>query len=505
MPPTLRQVLALPGLQLRPLVAVDQPVALDRPVTWVAVSELADPRPFLEGGELVLSTGMRLRTRDKAKLTAYVERLVEANVAAFGLGIGLTHDQVPPALIEAAAGAGLPLVEVPVETPFIAISKSVSDLLAAEEYDAMARAFEAQRELTRAALGLDGTAQVVNRLAKHVGGWVAVLDAHGTILHASSAAARGRADVLMDEVAALRNRGRLSAAALTTAEESVTIQPLGVREKVRGYLTVGTDQRLDRVRQSVVGVAVSLLSLALERDAPAGAARSVVQEAALGLLIAGAEPGQLPLSALGWDWLVTAPVRVVVASGDAPAIAALHDGLDAAPNNQGWVAIERDERLIVVVRDRTDAVASVSQLLSEHTPCGGSEVASLAALKHSLDEAERALAVARQPGVRWFADLASEGFMGVMDPVAGAGLANALLGPLEDRRNRGDLMASLRAWLAHNGQWDSAANELGVHRHTLRYRINRVEELLERSLDDPGVRAELWFALELRRLGQDAV
>jgi len=117
MPPTLRQVLALPGLELRALVAVDETSTLDRPVTWVAVSELADPRPFLEGGELVLSTGMRLRARDPAKLAAYVERLVEAGVAAFGLGVGLTHDHVPTALIEAADRVGLPLIEVPVQTP----------------------------------------------------------------------------------------------------------------------------------------------------------------------------------------------------------------------------------------------------------------------------------------------------------------------------------------------------------------------------------------------------
>jgi PucR family transcriptional regulator, purine catabolism regulatory protein len=34
-----------------------------------------------------------------------------------------------------------------------------------------------------------------------------------------------------------------------------------------------------------------------------------------------------------------------------------------------------------------------------------------------------------------------------------------------------------------------------VHRHTLRKRIRRAEELLSRDLDSPGVRAELWLAL----------
>ncbi|KPC82992.1 PucR family transcriptional regulator, partial [Streptomyces sp. NRRL WC-3753] len=65
-----------------------------------------------------------------------------------------------------------------------------------------------------------------------------------------------------------------------------------------------------------------------------------------------------------------------------------------------------------------------------------------------------------------------------------------------DATGRGDLVASLRAWLSRHGQWDAAAAELGVHRHTLRYRMRRVEEILGRSLDDPDVRMELWLALK---------
>ena len=58
---------------------------------------------------------------------------------------------------------------------------------------------------------------------------------------------------------------------------------------------------------------------------------------------------------------------------------------------------------------------------------------------------------------------------------------------------------SLAAWLARHGQWDAAAADLGVHRHTLRYRMQRVEELLGRSLDDADLRAELWLALRVSR------
>ena len=102
----------------------------------------------------------------------------------------------------------------------------------------------------------------------------------------------------------------------------------------------------------------------------------------------------------------------------------------------------------------------------------------------------------RGPWPSWYGQLAADGLLAALDPDVARGLAATLLGPLEGRK--GDLVASLAAWLSHHGQWDTAAADLGVHRHTLRYRMRRVEELLGRSLDDPDLRAELWVALRVR-------
>jgi len=55
---------------------------------------------------------------------------------------------------------------------------------------------------------------------------------------------------------------------------------------------------------------------------------------------------------------------------------------------------------------------------------------------------------------------------------------------------------SLRAFLEHNGNWEAAARALGVHRHTLRYRVRRVAELTGRDLDAAADRVEFWLALQ---------
>ena len=62
------------------------------------------------------------------------------------------------------------------------------------------------------------------------------------------------------------------------------------------------------------------------------------------------------------------------------------------------------------------------------------------------------------------------------------------------------LIESLRVFLAEVGSWEAAAAQLGVHRHTLRHRIARVEALTGRDLSRMEDRVELWVALRARGL-----
>ncbi|WP_344291514.1 helix-turn-helix domain-containing protein, partial [Streptomyces synnematoformans] len=115
-------------------------------------------------------------------------------------------------------------------------------------------------------------------------------------------------------------------------------------------------------------------------------------------------------------------------------------------------------------------------------------------------QAEQALSVARRRGrvLVEHEDVTAGSVMDLLADDAVQAFADGTLRALRehDERGRGDLVASLRAWLSRHGQWDAAAADLGVHRHTLRYRMRRVEEILGRSLDDPDTRMELWLALK---------
>ena len=77
-----------------------------------------------------------------------------------------------------------------------------------------------------------------------------------------------------------------------------------------------------------------------------------------------------------------------------------------------------------------------------------------------------------------------------------------VLGPVEQGEGSyGDeLLRSLDVFIESNGHWEKAANALFCHRHTLRYRIRRVEQLTGRDFSNARDRIEFWLALRGREL-----
>ncbi len=115
----LRTVLEAPRLRLR-LLTGEQ--ALDRRVSGIFTTDLLDPRRYLSGGELVL-TGLMWRRMPEDSET-FVLSLVEAGVTALAAG-DAAFGSVPPDLVAACRRHGFPLLEVPVDVSFAAITEHV--------------------------------------------------------------------------------------------------------------------------------------------------------------------------------------------------------------------------------------------------------------------------------------------------------------------------------------------------------------------------------------------
>ena len=182
---------------------------VDHSVRWVHISELADPTPWLSGGELLLTTGMNLLDEDAQR--AFVERLAGHDLAGLGLGVGFAHRETPAAVREAAAALDFPVFEVPYDTPFIAITEKAFSHLVNEQYAVLQRALSAHERLERIVLSEQGLEGVTAALASLIGGTAMVFDARGELLARCDGSAPLSAEVLAAPGAEVRERARAGA------------------------------------------------------------------------------------------------------------------------------------------------------------------------------------------------------------------------------------------------------------------------------------------------------
>ncbi|OSP44270.1 hypothetical protein B7767_05835, partial [Streptomyces sp. 13-12-16] len=175
-PPTppvrLDALLAREDLGLRRVAGPDDPGTV---VHWAHASEMADPYPYLLGGELLLSAGVHIPEGAGAGyFDAYVSRIVAAGGAALGFGVAPVHEAVPGALAEACEMHGLPLLEVPPRTTFSGVARAVWQLMAQARLAELRRVTEAQQSLATAASRPDPVRPVLHQLAQRIGGWAAL-------------------------------------------------------------------------------------------------------------------------------------------------------------------------------------------------------------------------------------------------------------------------------------------------------------------------------------------
>lgn len=358
MPPTLASLVQHSALKLTVRAGADR---LDAPVRWAHASELADPVPYMEGGELLLVTATNLDAENPEAMRRYVRRLAGAGVVGLGFAVGVTYDDVPQPLVDAAEEAGLPLLEVPRRTPFLAIAKAVSSEIAADQYRAVTAGFEAQRELTRAALAGDGPAELLTRLAAHVDGWAALYDASGAVVAAAPDWAARRAARLTRDVERLRERPAPASVVVGDTDDRVELQSLGTGRRVRGALAVGTGAALGTAERYAVHSAVALLTLTTARSRSLQGAEQRLGAAVLRMLLAGQPDHARGVAGDLYGGLLDAPFRLLIAeAGEPSATAQLAEAMETAAARSGetLLMVPEGERLVVLAADGGAAVAA---------------------------------------------------------------------------------------------------------------------------------------------------
>ncbi|MGH2996585.1 MAG: PucR family transcriptional regulator [Gaiellaceae bacterium] len=471
---TVQDIAAMPELRLGVAAGAD---GLGNEVTWLHVSELADPTPFLEGGEFLLTTGLgvgELATTQRA----YVRRLAKHGLAGLGFGVGFGFADVPAPLVEEAGKLGFPILSVPYEVPFVAITKGAFRHLANEQLGELTRALEVNERLADAVLQSRGVVALLAIVCNHLDCSLALVDENGRVVSERHVGERLSFENALElPVVANQETATLKA---VRAEE-----PFGEYDRLvlhHGQTALAFE--LSRRR------AVSAAELRLAGDLLEDLEEDRLDDREVGRRMAafGLEAGRdyAALLALPRDGVSSEQLRSDVA-----------EELDRRSVRYLSTA-RRDRAAFLVESDNESDVFRLAQGIAEAEPkarVGIGRPAQGRGLGRSLLEARAALDAASSD-VASYHDLGSLELLLSLPEAALEAFVDRVLGPVVGAPR---ILESLAALLDSGCRWSEAAEALGVHRHTLRYRMERLREQTGRHPDVPEQRMELWLAVKARQ------
>ncbi len=500
----LRSLLAMTEVDLQLVTGEDE---LERFVRWVVTTDLLDPSRYLSGGELVL-TGMQWR-RDPSDSDTFVNTLARAKVAGLAAGDAL-YGEPPEDLVEACRRHRIPLFRVPEHIAFATVTEQINRNLSTGRASDLAAILDRHRQLVSGG-GLDS---VLDLLHRNLGTPCWVVSSTGRVV-------AGPADAPPDEVrAAALSAPRLPHVIVLggTRFSLFAVDPDSTSRVADWFLVFQSDHKdWPEERRALTGELAAIVALERARLDDRQSAEGRLAQELIELIVSDAKPAEI-ISRLELTGLALSDrYLAVAATADNGAVrpgelrAILREILSGRTPAAGVVDGEAIALVPVGDEDALDdhihrAIEALEPgLQGSRLSVGISGAVDGEGLRGAVEEARyaRRMAAERQQptSIVRHDELATHMLLlaSVPDEVRRM-FRMRLLDPLTtyDRDNRADLVHTLETFLQVSGSWSKCAELLHVHVNTLRYRVQRIEELTDRDLSRLEDRVDFFLALALR-------
>jgi len=535
-PLTMREILELDPLGRGRLVAGAN--GLDNEVRWVTIVEVLEDVGRLEPGELLVTTAYQL-SEEPLRQREYVAGLAERGLAGLAVITGFYVDEIPAGMREAADEARLPLIDLPPTINFSDITHAVLERLVNRQYELLDASEQVHSELTRLALEDAELAELIEMMGRWTTGEVVLWNAFGHPVE-------GRLDDAVQEVLAglieTSSAGHPSAGVpLPTLrflldDGECLVVPVHAGPNLYGYVTL--THRGGRIRELeavALGHAATVAALLLSRREAVDAETARLQGEFMDAVLQAGERDRSGVIARAADFgcHLDRPHAALIlgggcdseslSQGESPwqrwnggraRITSLASDV-LCSRVEGFLLRPRKEQLVILAEVTSaeeaktvgEALLSLADSLGEPLRVGVGMVAhDLMDFERSVREAEVAYRLGPlidfEQGVvpyerlglfRTAVELEQKGVS--LDELCRTSLGGLVADDQRIRRLRGTVDAFFR----NHGNLQATADSLYVHRHTLRYRLKRVESITGRDLKDPMDRLSLHFGIVLFR------
>ncbi|WP_166880570.1 PucR family transcriptional regulator [Salinibacterium sp. ZJ450] len=480
-------------------------------VTGAHTIELEHPAKWLDRGWMMLTMGVRLRNKPPAQ-RALITELRDLGASCLGFGTGLAFKSVPPALLDEASRQNFPIVLVPEQTQFREVTRAVFHSTLSIESTSFRRLTSIQQNLIRAFADPDPLESLVQRLGRVVHSTVAVLSVDGRVDLASGAIP------VSDIAAQLDDFESLPLAQFDAAGWQVIAAPVSTkRGSSARWLVVasrgGTVAR--ELARAAVQVTAPLIDAILRLNVTDQGQNRAVRKAILDSALEGtsdetelrmldAKFAELGINFASEFRTVVLRQRPgglngrVVPSPDA-VVSWLYTQLEV-PGVSYLLSQRRSEIVLILETNAAldDLVFEVSHKWPALTVGVGRPLLSVrdvqtshrdaqVAAQHATIQADRPVLCfdGLDMVTQLLAEVPFERFQTAAAPLASVLADN----PIQ--------LEALRAYFAANRDVKVAADSIFLHPNTLRYRLERLEQALGRSLREPSVTASLYCVLTM--------
>ncbi|MFI5272305.1 MAG: PucR family transcriptional regulator [Ktedonobacterales bacterium] len=540
---TVRQMLALAPLAEGCLVAGAE--GAEREVLWAAVVDIPQAGEWVRAGELLLTTFYGIR-EDAAAQVALCTQLAGMNLAGMIVATGKYVDHVSNELRVVADAQHFPIIELPWHIAFEDVVRVVSEHSINDQYLLYKQSLAIHRALTRLVLDGGSLADVAHELCTLLRCPVEIDDvAFAVLAEATGPGAEideSRRSAIRDGRSSprvldyLRRSGALGRARTTLLPERIDVTdetrelgmtkpriltPIVVARKIYGYVWIIAGNRdLEPLDFHAIEHAATVAALLLFRDQTAHQAQERAERQLLSRLLSDdlRLDNSLREQMGHFHLRLEATHAVIVIDPAENDVRSVELAARSAARAQGMMLVvgERAGRVVVLLecarREQVDgfcqALVTAARPLDTPVRIGASPLQPAASsLYHAYEQALEVLALLPALGaerqVAQFDELGILHWLHALPPqlLEENSYARLLQRLLEhDRSHGGQLVQTLDVFLQHDGNGVQAAQQLYVHRHTLKYRLQRIAEICDVNLDDPLCKLNLRAALLLHHM-----